>query len=174
MLALGTILFSQTTLIVNIMGSEFLAGNREDAMLDALESISRVLGKQAEYHEFVEYVNWAGKDDMPSPTNIASHTPTWVQLLMPLLGKLYDTGYNKGRLDAGFGFDFKEARQESRAQVRQKENITLRGRFNRYFDVIVLAVTCKFKVVLQIRHIIEPPATVFTAIHHSCKLARGI
>lgn len=64
-------------------------------MLDALESISRVLGKQAEYHEFIEYVNWAGKDDMPSPTNIASHTLTGVQLLMPPLGKLYDAGYNR-------------------------------------------------------------------------------
>lgn len=111
-------------LIVSVMCSEFLAGNREDAMLDALESISKVLGKQAEYHEFVEYVNWACKDDMPNATNIASHTPAWVQLLMPLLGKLYDTGYNKGQLDAGFGFiTSKKGGKNQRYKSRKKKSL---------------------------------------------------
>jgi hypothetical protein len=135
MLSLGTILFSQTTLIVNVMCVEFVAGNREDAMLDALESISRVLGKQAEYREFVKYVNWAGQDDMPSPTNIASHTPTWVQLLMPLLGKLYDAGCSKGQLDAGFGFMItKKPGKEGTSRAKRKHNSTrlIQQVFRRY------------------------------------------
>ena len=139
MLAFGTILFSQTTLIVNVMCAEFVADNREDAMLDALETISRVLGKQAEYHEFVEYVNWVGKDDMPSPTNIASHTPR-VQLLMPLLGKLYDAGYSKGQLDAGFGFMISKSPARIEGTSRPKRN---RLSIDASFSLAASSLICK-------------------------------
>jgi hypothetical protein len=91
-----------------IVSAKFFAGGREDAILDTLGSISKVLGREAEYRQFVEYVSWAGQDRMPSSIDIASHTPTWVQLFMPLLGNLYDAGYEKGQLDAGFGFMLKK------------------------------------------------------------------
>ena len=72
---------------------------REDAILRALGSVSKVLGKDSEYQNFVSYVNAAGKDKMPSVEDIATHTPSWVQLVMPILGKLYDTGYRDGEKD---------------------------------------------------------------------------
>jgi hypothetical protein len=34
---------------------------------------------------------------MPSPTDNASHTPAWVEQIMPALGRLYDSAYFKGQ-----------------------------------------------------------------------------
>jgi len=78
------------------MAAEF-STKREDAILAAVRLISKVLGKETEFEDFVSYMNFAGKDQVPSSQDIVSHTPTWVQLTLPALAKLYDTGFYYGQ-----------------------------------------------------------------------------
>ena len=81
--------------ILNV--AENFSIKREDAILAAVRLISKVLGKESEFEDFVSYMNFAGKDQVPSSQDIASHTPTWVQLTLPALAKLYDTGFYYGQ-----------------------------------------------------------------------------
>jgi len=47
------------------MAAEF-STKREDAILAAVRLISKVLGKETEFEDFVSYMNFAGKDQVPS------------------------------------------------------------------------------------------------------------
>ena len=83
------------------MAAEFSA-KRDDTILAALRLISRVLGKESEIDDFISYMNFADNDQPVSAQDIASHTPTWVQLTMPVLAKLYDTGFYYGQEQEAF------------------------------------------------------------------------
>ena len=76
----------------------------DDPIFSALGALSRVLGKVNEYEDFMSYINWASKSQVPSQQEIIRHTPEWVQLVLPILGKLYDKGYRNGVRDENEAF----------------------------------------------------------------------
>jgi hypothetical protein len=79
------------------MATDVASTPRDDAVLASLNSLSRVLGKEGEYQQFISYVDRVGKEQMPSSSDIAIHTPVWVRLVMPILGRLYDQAYYEGQ-----------------------------------------------------------------------------
>lgn len=86
------------------MAAERAIKKRDDAMLLAMGSISKVLGKEGEYQDFLSYLDYGTKERMPSKIEIANHTPMWVQLVMPFLGKIYDTAFFDGYKEATDAF----------------------------------------------------------------------
>lgn len=69
----------------------FMDRRKEEALLDSLRAISRILGKEQDYQAFIEWATFAEESGArPSLEEIAAHTPTWIQLLSPPLRKLYD------------------------------------------------------------------------------------
>ena len=67
--------------------------SRSAAMLSALASISKVLGKESDFEQFLQDTNWSDSDKLSNKADVARHTSSWIQLMMPVLGKLYDRGY---------------------------------------------------------------------------------
>lgn len=79
----------------------FMDRRKEEALLDSLRAISRILGKERDYQAFIEWTTFAEEGSTkPSLEEIAAHTPAWIQLLSPPLRKLYDAGYDNGHADA--------------------------------------------------------------------------
>jgi transcription elongation factor len=65
--------------------------------ITSLKSTEVFLGKESEYHSFSEYIKWSEKiEPKPSVEQIASNTPSWIQLLSPPLRTLHASGYEKG------------------------------------------------------------------------------
>jgi hypothetical protein len=74
---------------------------KEQALLDALGAISKILGREEEFDALISYTRYARTEDStPSLEDIAAHTPAWVHLLSPPLRKLYDAGYDNGYGDS--------------------------------------------------------------------------
>jgi hypothetical protein len=56
------------------------------------------LGKESEYHKFLEYITWSEKAKLRlSIEQIAANMPSLIQIFSSPLQKLYDLGYDNGR-----------------------------------------------------------------------------
>ncbi|MGI0006146.1 MAG: hypothetical protein ACREAI_07005 [Nitrososphaera sp.] len=74
---------------------------KEKALLDAIRTISRYLGKEDEFQSFIAYTSFAEENKMnPSLDEISRHTPGWIRIVSPPLIKLYDSAYENGYVDA--------------------------------------------------------------------------
>ncbi len=76
---------------------------KEEAIVQALAPVAHLLGKDDEYHTFLErhksWMDYLSKNDgiERQYEELFSHFPTWIKAVHPGLSSLYDFGYANGR-----------------------------------------------------------------------------
>jgi hypothetical protein len=83
------------------MPSTPIDARKEKALLETLKAISKFLGKEEEYSQFIYYTEnrEKSKDLPPTPEELAVNTPHWIRWFSVPLGKMYDDGYTDGLTD---------------------------------------------------------------------------
>jgi hypothetical protein len=83
------------------VSSTIIDPRKEKAMLAALKAVSKFLGKEDEYSQFIHYTETRENKEMPPDyEELAKNIPQWIRWLSVPLSKLYDDGYANGAEDA--------------------------------------------------------------------------